>query len=363
VAFRNDRTHRSERKAAAVDTAPVIRTSRLRPDQRGVWHIHFTVPDEANPGRWRSKTLCTRTRDQGIAEAILETWRDSQRQALRDDADYTVGDAIGLYLTDRSAGIGHTTVQCLEYMRDAIGTMKPREFDQAFVADWQNTRVNRRTGRSIASGSMLRELTLTRTALLYAAKRRKFDRNELHDDLLMPTKGAPRTRWLDEQEMQTVWDAACAQRDGFGLYVCIGMETAARKSAIAELTWDRVHLNAATPFIDFRNPHNPKDKNKRRPMVGISKKLLPLLTEAKRATNHTRLFPYPIRYAADVFFNALGLPGKVSLHTLRHSWATYKISKGAPLSLVAEIMGDTEEVVRRNYQHLVPHHTMNVLEL
>lgn len=350
--------------AQASDDALEIRTSRIKQDERGIWNIHFCVPDPRRNGGRRTKTYCTQTTDRKIAEAILDTWRDDKRLELKDAEGYTIGDVIDLYLRECGDDIGATSRQPLVYLRETIGTMLPREFDQAFVNAYRRSRLNRRTGQPLASGTVLKDLVMLRVALLHAVQRKKIDANDLHGKLRLPEKGAPRTRCLDDEEWQTVWDAAYADRAGFGLFVLIAMETAARKSAIHELTWDRIHLG--TPgHIDFRNPKRRAEKNKKRPQVGISSRLRPILVEAKAARITDRVFPFSMlnNYRSERFFGQLNLPGSVTLHTLRHSWATRKLAKGASIAIVAEIMGDTPEVVWANYKHLVPQHGADVLDL
>jgi len=352
----------------AVDSEPIIRTSRLKQDARGVWHIHYSVPDPdaAKNGGRRSKTESTRTRDKGIAETLLEVWRDEQRQELRDAEGFTVGDAIDLYLREKGPRVVEGTRGCLRAMKADIGNMRPRDLDQDFVDAWVRTRVNRRTGQPLASGSMLRDLIMVRAALAFAAKRKKVDWNDIHDDLNLPEKGAPRTRWLDEAEIEIVWDKALASPPRVLLWVAIAMETAARKSAILGLTWDRIHLNGPVPYIDFVDPRMTARRTKRRAKVRISARLLPVLTEALANAKSTGAGNFLFRHmdqSLRVFFKRLGLPGKVTPHTLRHTWATHKIAKGASTALVAEVLGDTEEVVRRNYKHLVPENTMNIMDL
>ena len=349
----------------AVDNEPIIRTSRLKQDARGVWHIHYSVPDPdaAKNGGRRSKTESTRTRDKAIAETLLEVWRDEQRQELRDAEGFTIGDAIDLYLREKGPRVVLSVRRCLEAMQRDIGTMQPRDLDQDFVDAWVKTRVNRRTGKPLASGSLLRDMVMVRTALAFAAKRKKIDWHDIHDGLLLPDKGAPRTRWLDETEIETVWDAAMASPPRVRLFVAVAMETAARKSAILGLTWDRVVLHGPVKYIDFADPRVASKRTKRRPKVRISARLLPVLTEAKATAVSNVMFPRGAGDSLRAFFEKLRLPGKVTPHTLRHTWATHKIAKGASTALVAEVLGDTEEVVRRNYKHLVPENTMNIMDL
>ena len=46
------------------------------------------------------------------------------------------------------------------------------------------------------------------------------------------------------------------------------------------------------------------------------------------------------------------LDGRTVVYALRHQWATDALSKGVPLSIVAEMMGNSPEIVARVYSHL-----------
>ena len=47
---------------------------------------------------------------------------------------------------------------------------------------------------------------------------------------------------------------------------------------------------------------------------------------------------------------------------LPNSWATNKIMAGENIKDVAEFMGDTEESVRRNYEHLDPEYLAHMVD-
>ena len=60
----------------------------------------------------------------------------------------------------------------------------------------------------------------------------------------------------------------------------------------------------------------------------------------------------------DNAFNSLINQGyninKITIHEFRHSSASYMISNGIPVEIIAYRLGDTVETIRRVYAHLFP---------
>ena len=52
--------------------------------------------------------------------------------------------------------------------------------------------------------------------------------------------------------------------------------------------------------------------------------------------------------------NDVGITEDVSPHTFRHTWATHASEEGVPMKKIAKFLGDSEETVRKNYEHLSP---------
>src|SRR5690606_31074980 len=98
----------------------------------------------------------------------------------------------------------------------------------------------------------------------------------------LPPDGDPRDRWLRKDEIQKMIVAAAETRRGKRLsrverFLWIALETAARKQAIYDLTWDRVDFE--TNVIHYDVPGRRKTK-KRRASPPISKALRPILERA-----------------------------------------------------------------------------------
>lgn len=75
----------------------------------------------------------------------------------------------------------------------------------------------------------------------------------------------------------------------------------------------------------------------------------------------------PSNYWAPLDFAAAGLPfgrsGALTTHSLRHSFASWLLQRGADLLTVAKLLGDTVAVVERVYGHLRPADLENTVDL
>ncbi len=188
--------------------------------------------------------------------------------------------------------------------------------------------------RARSDATVLTELVFLRTALNYGARKGLIDRNY---EVWVPPPPPPRDRRLTKE--QAVRLLAVEMMPHVKLFILLAMNTAGRKQAILELTWDRV---------DFERNHVqlsiPGRRGKGRATVPMNGTLRAALAEAKEYA----FTPYVIEWAGqrvrhiEAGFNrvadAAGLPW-VTPHTLRHSVACWQIEAGVPLERVAQFLG------------------------
>jgi integrase len=187
----------------------------------------------------------------------------------------------------------------------------------------------------------------------------------------LPPDSPPRDRWLRGPEIQTLFDSATAIRvagsspgrlSRVERFLWLALETAARVTAILELTWDRVDFELNT--INYNVPGRRKTK-KRRVIVPISSALRPVLLRAyeEREGEHVcdSLSLSIWRKVKNVAEHAK-VEG-VSPHVLRHTAATHMLRRGVPLWQVAGILGNTVAMVERGYGHHVPDGGASAVEM
>jgi integrase len=324
---------------------------RLAVNRSGFWEIRWTDRDDT--GRARSRTYSCRTKDRRVAEDVMRGWLTANRVAAPLTGTITVRDGVARYLKGHVDKNGRTGAQDFN-LRNVV-----RELGDVRVADLTEAMVDRfaaaRMAAGFKSGTVRRELSALRAALAWCVKKGLVPSGSVvHFDL--PPESAPRTRFLDEAEETALWNEAkvrALRGDRVGLFVCLALETAARSEAIRGLTWDRVDLRRG--LIDYNEPGR-RLSNKRRAVVPMSQRLEPVLAacgqgaqaDAPVLGHSGSVRDGFVRLCADV-----GLAG-VTIHDLRRTWASLRVSWGVPLQDVAAILGDSLEITQKHYAHLSP---------
>lgn len=158
--------------------------------------------------------------------------------------------------------------------------------------------------------------------------------------------------------------------------------TASRDRAILELLYAtglRVSEVAGLNINDVNMKESAlkaRGKGKKERIVPIGKKALQALNDylserkAMGMTNDAlftnksgaRLTDRSIRRVVRKYARLLGLSGKVSPHTLRHTFATHLLQNGADLRVIQELLGHASLSTTQKYTHLDITHLMDVYD-
>ena len=186
----------------------------------------------------------------------------------------------------------------------------------------------------------------TELSLLRACLRWKYKDNA--PSVWVPPASPPRDHWLTKDQVNELIEAASAPH--IKLFLILAATTGARASAILDLTWDRVDLEAG--LINYK-PAGRATTNKRRVEVPMNPRARTALTEAHQA----RLSDYVIEYGGQPIGTVkkalqrlsakTGI--KVSPHVLRHSCAVWMAQADVPMSKIAQFLGHTKTAVTEKY--------------
>ena len=355
MAHHHGKNHAGAGATRALSDNPIIRTSRLKCNDHGVWYVHYSEPDGA--GGIRSKRFSTQTQDAAAAQEALDEWlRAASEDATttRRQRYVTVADMLDLYSEAKRLRPTDQTSYTIRPLRTLLGGLAPADINRQVVENYQRLRRHPRSGDALSSSTLRRELGTLIAVLNHGVRERCLAAADV-PVIALPPESAPRDRSMTEDEETAFWRAAQAEGGALALFVAIGLETAARKGAIIGLTWERVDLPRR--LIDFRDPKRPANR-KQRVVVKISNRLLPVLEQAQQPTG--RLFDVSLRKRYEAFTQRLGMPW-VTPHVMRHTWASLAAQSGAPMLKIAKVLGDQQRTVERTYAHLTPDHMDDVI--
>ena len=343
----------------------------LRQNERGIYEIYWT-------DNGRGKRVSTRTRDLDDAKGFFATWLTLGRADAPASSTMTVSTLWAEYETrhvrdpDRVAA-PDSLIYAWRNLEPFFGKKLVAEIGQTAAEAYEEARTSGRIGRQAKPATVRKELITLRACLNWCAdpKRRLLDAGAV-PVFDLPRDSDPRDRWLRTDELQRLFAAAAARREDERLsrlerFLWLALETAARKQAILDLTWDRVDF--VTNTIHYPVPGQRQTK-KRRADVPISKSLRPVLERAfaERRSNsvmdgHGEIWPTLQEAVAaaglapgGVRRTAAGKPTAtgISPHTLRHTAATHMARNGVPLWQIAKILGNSLAMVERVYAKWCP---------
>lgn len=278
----------------------------------------------------RTQRASLRTADREEAERRLI---DFERE-MKAPPGSTVGDYVRAYLdykTDRIRDIVRLEGAWAN-ATDTFGALRPDQITPELCEEYAELR--RAMGRS--DGTVLKEINTIRQALNWnKVNTARFE---------APPAPPPRDRYLTKPEARLLLDG-CVQPH-VRLFVRLALATAARKSALLGLTWDRVDLERERINLTVVG----EAQRKKRATVPINDQLMADLIEAKKAAQT----PYVIEYAGGNVVNVKkGFAGAVrragledvTPHDLRHTAAVWMAEDGVSMDEIAQYLGHSSSKV------------------
>lgn len=299
---------------------------------RGMW----AVVGYENGRVWRRSL---RTPDRDTAE---RRFRDLKFETPGD----TVADAVNLYLDEKVSAASIGSMQtCWRSLKPMFGHLRPDQIDRKLCRSYARQRRN----AGVQDGTIIKDLAFLKAALRYTGKA---------DGAVfeMPAGPPPRDLHISRAECQRLADACTLPH--VRLFVILAWSTAARHTALLELTWDRVDLERG--FI--RLARTGQDGRKGRATVPITAWADAALREAHAARTTEFVIEWggnaePLESVGTAFETAAArarLKG-VTPHVLRHSAARAMAEAGVPMSEIAAYLGHTSSrVTERVYARYSP---------
>lgn len=182
-----------------------------------------------------------------------------------------------------------------------------------------------------ADGTINRHLGALRAALRFAVKSGDLQSAPFVPSLREPP---PRPHVLSAPQVEALLKAARSDAEyrHVEAFIEIATQTGARRSAILQLTWDRVDLKAGT--IDFRMP-GVAHTRKRRAVTGVSQKLVTFLKSVKKRSTGETVIEYrgkPVAAIKRAFKSVAKLANlsHVTPHVLKHTFVSQALKVASP---------------------------------
>jgi integrase len=278
----------------------------------------------------RSNRVSTRTRDIAEAEEFRASFvlgRNVGNPAKAPEVEVRI--LLDSYLNRHAKGLpseerikiaaSHLKVF---YSASAVSAVSARNHEE-YIAKC------RKEGK--APGTINRHLGVLRAALRFAVKSGDLVSAPFVPSLREPP---PRPHVLTTAQIDALLKAAreSADHQHVETFIMLASQTGARRSAILQLTWDRVDLNEAT--IDFRLP-GVAHTRKRRAITGISAALVAYLAALRKRTKGTHVVQFrgkprkSIKRAFAYVAEKAKLP-HVTPHVLKHTFVSQALQVASP---------------------------------
>lgn len=288
----------------------------------GRWYITWT-------DRGRSLRASTRSKDRKQAERVRAAFvleRDRRPEAKPDEIAVTT--LLDAYY-ERHAKV----LPSAERINIAINHLS--EFYGAATVSAVNARSHERyiaqcRAEKKADGTINRHLGSLRAALRFAVKSGDLSHAPHVPSLREP---ASRPHVLDRANVASLLRAARRLgHDHVATFVRLAVYTGARRTAILQLTWDRVDLKAGT--VDFRLP-GAAHARKRRAITGLPARLVASLRRLRKRSTTPTVIAWrgkPVASIKRAFYEtakAAKLP-HVTPHVLKHTAVSWALRVASP---------------------------------
>ena len=336
---------------------------RLKKNRSGRYEIRYS--EQQSDGTYRTRTQTTWTASLNEAQIVLAEFILQEKEATALVSKPTIAMVGEQYkATALARGVTDSQIHDAELVIKFFGKLLPENVTPAIFLKF-------RLFRNVKDGTLRRNLSVLNTIFKFGVNHKIW---KIHDIpyMEMPPAGAPRDTWMDEDQEADFLALAIKDSEGeprvtrLTRFIAVGVDTAARKSAICGLTWDRIHLKSGQ--IDFRDV-NLKLSKKRRVPVPISDRLMPIMERAYKERLHPERKD-ELNFFLDHNGSARsvydGFTGKtqykwVTPHVMRHTSATLMLRAGIPIWEVAGVLGDTVQTVQKVYGHHCPDHLVNAV--
>jgi integrase len=288
----------------------------------------------------QTERFALRTKDLGEAKRRLA-------DHLSTPVGEAVGDLVEAYLADKDK----TAVRAVDLRyawkaaKGHFAHLRPDQITREVCRDYAKTR--RQAGRKPAT--IRKELETVRAAVnFHKVPGAVFE---------LPRQPPPNERYLTHDEARRLVKAA-RRFPHIRAFIVLSLTTAARQSALLELTWDRVDF--ARGIITLALGDSDDEARKPRATVPMNRRARRYLLVLRAAATSPHVIEWgghrvlSIKKGFAAAARAAKLKGVVP-HTLRHTAASWMAQSGVSMFEISKYLGHSDtRITERRYAHLSP---------
>lgn len=285
---------------------------------RGTWCVIWRENGQ-------TKRHSLRTKDRDVAFRNFEEYKKQLERKAE-----IVSEVIDLWLEEKKSLASNRNNKAFSKpIREFFGRYKPDQITRDMCKMYIKWRGNK-------TASIINELKILRAACKW------FDPSS-KANIEIPPAPAPRDIRITKDEYRKLIN--CSHSPHIKLFMILAGATAARVSALLDLTWDRVDFEKGRIQLS-----TGEHKNKRRALVLMTTFAREVLMEAYEA----RTCEYVIEFGSQKiqsikkgFKNTAIKAGldHISPHVLRHSAASWMAESGIPMNEIAQYLGHSSPAV------------------
>lgn len=304
---------------------------------RGVWCVTW---HDKRTKRLSLKTTCRDTAEQLFHEAVRQL--EAPNEIFRDVWESWKRDKMNSQVTRAEYSEKH--------LLPHFGNLRPDQINRVLCRAY----ITKRRKDRASDGTIVKELGQARSACYWYKK----DVGQWE----FPPRPAPKDRFLSKEEYSKLLDAA---QGHIRLFIILALNTAARKSALLELTWNRVDFERN----QIKLATEDESGRKGRATVPIGKALRKELL----LYYENRTCDYVIEYSGgpikDVRKGVSRTAKKAGLkdvypHVLRHTAAVWLAEANIPITVIAQYLGHTDSrITERVYARYSPSYLQGCAEV
>lgn len=260
----------------------------------------------------------------------------------------TVGDLVTSYLADKDK----TAIRAVDLhgswkqAKATFGHLRPDQITREVCRTYRDERYA--AGRK--ANTVRKELEVVRAAV-------NFHKKGAAAVFELPSPPPAKERYLSRAEAKALLHA-CRRFPHVRAFVALSLATAARQSALLELTWDRVDLERRRITLALLDDED--DARKRRATVPMNRRAYRYLKVLRAAATCAHVIEWGGHRVLSIKKGFAGACERAGIegatpHILRHTAASWMAEKGVDMFRISRFLGHSDtKVTERRYAKLHP---------